>query len=308
MIHTITPNPALDLSYLVDSFKFDDSVRAKKVWRDAGGKGINLSRVAARLNHPTVAMGFIGGRSGDEIEDLLKAEGVRTWFNRIGSSTRTNTIIQDADNRQLRISAPGPTVTKKEEEALRKNIFNLKAPDFLALGGSLLKGMDDDFYNQISKQAMAEGIKVVVDADNENLRKAVENRVFLIKPNQHELERLTNKTIRNFQDAIEASRELLDKVEIVLCSLGPQGAILVSKEQSWLAHAPKVEVDSAVGAGDSLLAGALVAIAENKSLDEVLKLAVACGSATATSPGTTLCHYEVVKELYDLVRLEPILL
>ena len=306
MIHTITPNPALDISYLVDSFKFDDSIRAKKVMRDAGGKGINLSRVAARLNHPTVAMGFVGGRSGDEIEDILKAEGVRTWFNSLGSSTRTNTIIQDSSNKQLRVSAPGASVTNDEVEALKKNIFSLKAPDFLALGGSLLRGMDSDFYSQISKRAVAEGIRVVVDADNENLKKALENRVFLIKPNQHELERLTNRNIKNFSDAIEASQALLDKVEMVLCSLGPKGAILITREQSWLAKAPKVKVDSAVGAGDSLLAGALVAIAEGKSLAEVLKLAVACGSATATSPGTSLCHQETVKELYGLVRLEPI--
>ena len=306
MIHTITPNPALDISYLVDSFKFDDSLRAKKVMRDAGGKGINLSRVAARLNHPTVAMGFVGGRSGDEIEDILKAEGVRTWFNSLGSSTRTNTIIQDSSNKQLRVSAPGASVTNDEVEALKKNIFSLKAPDFLALGGSLLSGMDSDFYSQISKRAVAEGIRVVVDADNENLKKALENRVFLIKPNQHELERLTNRNIKNFSDAIEASQALLDKVEMVLCSLGPKGATLITREQSWLAKAPKVKVDSAVGAGDSLLAGALVAIAEGKSLAEVLKLAVACGSATATSPGTSLCHQETVKELYGLVRLEPI--
>ncbi len=306
MIHTITPNPALDISYLVDSFKFDDSLRAKKVMRDAGGKGINLSRVAARLNHPTVAMGFVGGRSGDEIEDILKAEGVRTWFNSLGSSTRTNTIIQDSSNKQLRVSAPGASVTNDEVEALKKNIFSLKAPDFLALGGSLLSGMDSDFYSQISKRAVAEGIRVVVDADNENLKKALENRVFLIKPNQHELERLTNRNIKNFSDAIEASQALLDKVEMVLCSLGPKGATLITREQSWLAKAPKVKVDSAVGAGDSLLAGALVAIAEGKSLAEVLKLAVACGSATATSPGTSLCHQETVKELYSLVRLEPI--
>ncbi len=306
MIHTITPNPALDLSYLVDKIKFDDSVRATKVMRDAGGKGINLSRVAARLNHPTVAMGFIGGRSGDEIEDILKAEGVRTWFNKLGSSTRTNTIIQDSANKQIRISAPGSRVNKAEIEALRNNIFNLKAPDFLALGGSLLKGMDSKFYSQITKRAVAEGIKVVVDADNESLRKAVEDKVYLIKPNQHELERLTNTTIKNFSDAINASQELLEKVEIVLCSLGSKGAILISKEQSWLAKAPKVAVDSAVGAGDSLLAGALVAIAENKTLDDVLKLAVACGTATATSPGTSLCQQEVVSEIYDLVKLEPI--
>ncbi len=305
MIHTITPNPALDLTYLVEEFKLDDSTRAKAVMRDAGGKGINLSRVAARLNHPTVAMGFTGGRSGDEVRDILKLEGVKTWFNNIKPPTRTNTIIQDNKNQQIRISAPGPEISFAEAEALESSIFSLKSPDFLVLGGSLLPGMPKDFYNRVTKRAVAEGIKVVVDADNENLKQAVENGVFLIKPNQHELERLTGQTISSFQQAIEASQKLLDKVEIVLCSLGAKGAVLISKDHAWVAIPPKVKVDSAVGSGDSLLAGALVALAENKPLTQVLQLAVACGTATATTPGTSLCFKETINEIYGLIGLEP---
>lgn len=71
MIHTVTVNPALDLTYRVQAVKIDDKIRARHVYRAAGGDGINVSRVAARLNHPTVAMGFAGGRTGEEIAELL---------------------------------------------------------------------------------------------------------------------------------------------------------------------------------------------------------------------------------------------
>jgi 6-phosphofructokinase 2 len=307
MIHTVTANPALDITYKVKTIKFDDTTRASKVYRAAGGKGINVSRVAARLGHPTIAMGFIGGRAGQEIEDLLESEGVRTWFCHHKDTTRTNTIIQDASGKQIRVSGPGTKVSPKETKSLLDSIFHLKAPDFLTLSGSILKGMPSNFYKQAFDHAKADGIRVAVDADGEELRHAVEAGAHLIKPNHYELERLSKKIIEGIDDALAASREIVAQgVQIVLCSLGPKGAILVTKDEAWHAIPPKVRVDSAVGSGDSLLAGALVAAAEGKTLRDVLKLGVACGTATAMTPGTSLCYAKTIYELLPEVRLEAL--
>lgn len=307
MIHTVTVNPALDLTYRIPKVEYDDTVRAHRVYRAAGGKGVNVSRVAARLGHPTVAMGFAGGHEGAEIVDLLQAEGVRTWFTRQGTPTRTNTILQDDEGRQIRVSSPGAEVSEAEIAGLRSSIFDLRAPDFLALSGSVLKGMPKNFYADTIREAASQGVKVAVDADGDELRAAVEAGVYLIKPNRYELERLSNTSLSDEDGILRAARDVLAQgVRVVLTSLGGAGALLVTDGTAWRAVPPAVKVDSAVGAGDSLLAGALVARAGGADWAEVLRLGVACGTATATTPGTELCYLETVREILPGVELEAI--
>jgi 6-phosphofructokinase 2 len=307
MIHTVTVNPALDLTYRIPEIKFDDTVRANTVYRAAGGKGINVSRVAARLAHPTVAMGFIGGRSGDEIEELLRQEGVRTWFTRQQTPTRTNAILQDDTGSQIRVSGPGAHVTPEEVESLRSSIFDLKTPNFIVLSGSLLRGMPGDFYVQLIAQATLQGIKTAADADGDTLRDMVKAGAYIIKPNKYELERLAEVRIANDHDVLNAAQGALEQgVRVVLASLGPDGAILATSEGAWKATPPKVKVDSAVGSGDSMLAGALVSRAQGASWPEVLRWSVACGTATATTPGTELCYASTIHEILPQVALEPL--
>lgn len=304
MIHTVTVNPALDLTFRVAEIVFDDKLRAKQVFRAPGGNGVNVSRVAARLGHPTVAMGFAGGRAGEEIIELLHQESVRPWFAHQRTATRTNVILHDDANRQVRVSSPGAAVSAEEVETLESSIFDLRAPDFLVLSGSLLEGMPEDFYLRVLRRARGEGTPVVADIDRE-LREVVAAGVFLIKPNHHELSRLVGKPVTNPHEAVAASRQALELgAELVVCSLGAQGAVLASAAETWLAVPPAVEVDSAVGAGDSLLAGMLVALAEERTHAEALRLGVACGTATAMTPGTELCHPETVARLVPEVRLE----
>jgi 1-phosphofructokinase family hexose kinase len=304
MIHTVTVNPALDLTYRIPALKFDDTIRAAKVYRAAGGKGINVSRVVARLNHATVAMGFAGGRAGEEIEELLHQERVRTWFTRQQAATRTNVILQDDEGHQVRVSGPGATPSADEVALLKASIFELRAPDFLVLSGSLLKGMDENFYCDLIERAHREGIKVAADADGEQLRQMVEAGVDVIKPNRFELARLVGREVGSDDEVATASREALTKgVRVVLASLGGDGAMLVTEREAWKAIPPKIEVDSAVGAGDSMLAGALLARAEGADWADVLRLGVACGTATATTPGTELCHLETVRAILPQVEL-----
>lgn len=307
MIHTLTPNPALDLTYRVPEMKIDDTTRADEVRRAAGGKGINVSRVAARLGHPTVAMGYLGGRAGEEVEDLLRAEGVRTWFTRLGGTTRTNAIVQDDAGRQLRVSAPGPVTSDDDVTRLLDALFELRAPDWLVLSGSVLRGTPTGFYRDVAARARGEGVRVLVDADGEELEVAVAAGVDAIKPNRYELERLVGRSVAGPDEAVDAAREIVARgVETVLCSLGAAGAVMVTPEGAWRAAAPEVEVDSAVGAGDSMVAGALVAHADGAPPEARLRLAVACGSATATTPGTELCQRETVERLAERVVVEPL--
>jgi 6-phosphofructokinase 2 len=306
MIHTVTVNPALDLTYRVPAIKIDDKIRARRVYRAAGGNGINVSRVAVRLNYPTVAIGFAGGRTGNEIEELLQGERVETWFTRTKAQTRTNAIIHDDENKQIRVSSPGADVLPDEVVALELSIFDLRRPEFLVIAGGLLKGLPEDFYLRLIRKATRQNIRVVADVDRE-LKEVVAAGVYLIKPNQYELERLTGVHIETYDDALKASRVALGLgVKVVVCSLGPLGAVLVTETEAWKAVPPKVQVDSAVGAGDSLLAGVLVASAKNQSCQQMLRLGVACGTATATTPGTQLCHKDTIDTILPEVNVEAL--
>lgn len=304
MIHTVTVNPALDLTYRIPAFQFDDTTRARTVLRAAGGKGVNVSRVATRLGHPTVAIGFAGGRAGDEILDLLRQEGVRTWFARHASITRTNGIVQDDEGRQLRVSGPGPEVGEEETRALIDKIFDLRAPDVLVASGSLLPGVPRDLYVQLIRRAAEDGIPVAVDADDE-LAGAVRAGAAFIKPNAYELGRLVGREVGDPDSALAAGREARAMgASVVVCSLGRHGAVRVDGDGAWIARPPRVEPDSALGAGDSLLAGLLVAHADGADAAESLRLGVACGTATATTPGTELCHWATVQEILPQVQVE----
>ncbi|MDZ7800890.1 MAG: 1-phosphofructokinase family hexose kinase [Trueperaceae bacterium] len=304
MIHTLTVNPALDLTYRVPALRYDDTVRASTVHRAAGGKGVNVSRVATRLGHATIAMGFAGGRAGEELLDLLRAEEVRTWFSWHDGRTRTNAILQDDAGRQVRVSGPGPEVQGPEIEALTEAVFELRVPDALVLSGSLLPGMPSDYYARLSGRAAEDGVTVAVDTDR-HLRASLAAGATVIKPNAFELGRLVGQSVDDAASARragEAARAL--GAEIVVCSLGAQGAVWIGAEGAWLAVPPRVEVDSALGAGDALLAGVLVARADGADPAEALRLGVACGTATALTPGTDLCRRDDVERVRAQVTVE----
>jgi 6-phosphofructokinase 2 len=305
MIHTITLNPTLDLTYLVDEFREEDTTRAHTVYRAPGGKGINVSRVATRIGHPTIALGFIAGNTGLEVARRLENEGVNTWFTPLeAGETRTNPIIQDAKGQHLRVSGLGPEADPRAVSSLRESVFSLRRPDFLLVSGSRLKGVPEDFYAGIIAQARLEGIAVAVDADGADLRRGIESGASLVKPNRHELERLLGRELHGLNAVLEASREVINMgVQTVAASMGGDGALLVTKDAAFHGVPPSVQRGSAVGAGDSFLAGLLAKLAEGTVPLEALRYAIACGTATASIPGTQLCTLEVIHALLNDVNV-----
>ncbi len=305
MIHTLTLNPTLDLTYIVDAFLQDDTTRAHTVYRSPGGKGINVARVATRLKHENVALGFIAGTTGLEVTQLLEAEGVNTWFTPVDGVTRTNPILQDKEGHQIRVSAPGPTATLREVESLWESLFCLREPDFLLASGSRLAGVPDNFYARILIEAKKRGIKTVVDADGTELERGIRTGAYLVKPNKHELMRFVGRELNDIGDVIAASREMIQAgVTVVAASLGAEGALYITSDQALLAIPPKIQVASAVGAGDSFLAGLLVKLSEGSSPLEALKFGVASGTATATIAGTQLCTLNRILEILPEVQTE----
>jgi 6-phosphofructokinase 2 len=306
MIHTITLNPTLDLTYVVDDFREDDTTRARAMYRAPGGKGVNVSRVAKRLGHPTIALGLIAGNTGLEVTELLEAEGVNTWFTPLpAGQTRTNPILQTHSGKHIRVSGIGPKSDPDALQSLWDSVFALRAPDYLVISGSRLEGTPDDFYVRLVQEARRQGIRAVIDADGKDLRDGVQAGAALIKPNRHELERLAGRTLGTLDEVVGACRQAISQgVETVAVSLGREGALLVTASQTVRAVPPEVQVQSPVGAGDSFLAGLCARLAEGLEPVTALKFGVACGTATAMMPGTSLCTMNTVLEVLENVKTE----
>ncbi len=290
---------------MVEAFKEDDTIRASTVYRAPGGKGINVSRMATRIGHPTVALGFIAGGTGLEVARLLEDEGVNTWFTPLEhGETRTNPIIQAKDGKHLRVSGLGPSADARAVQSLREGVFMLRPPDWLLVSGSRLKGVQEDFYTSVIAEAKRSNIKTVVDADGPELEHGIKAGAYLIKPNRHELERLLGRDLPDVPHVLAAAREVLEMgVGLVAASMGGDGALLVSKDFAYHAKPPQVQTGSAVGAGDSFLAGLLAKLAENLEPKAALRFAIACGSATATVPGSQLGNLELIQSLEPQVEV-----
>jgi len=303
MIYTITLNPALDRTIWLDELKQDDTNRILKEEKYAGGKGIDVSRVLFNFGVPNVALGFVGGFAGLEIEGLLINEGVNFDFIRISEETRTNIII-NTNNNQIIISAKGPNIPPFELTKLIEKINNLDNPSYVVISGSLPEGLKPAVYAKIIDMAKSKSATVVLDTDGDVLKFNISQKPDIIKPNRHELSRVVGRDVKTIEDAVIAAKEINRMgVRIVLVSLGKDGIVYVSQNAIMHATPPTVKVVNTIGAGDSAVAGFIYAKHMGFSDEEALKYAVATGTATTLKPGTALATLEDAVAIKEQVKL-----
>ena len=305
MIYTVTLNPALDRAITVERLLPDDTTRVISEKMYAAGKGIDVSRVIREMGGPTVALGLVGGFDGLQLEGLLINAGVMTSFTRISGETRTNIILREKETgRQFVISAAGPEILSSEIGQFYQHVLQISDMSYVVLSGSVPRGVTPNLYGQLILAGKKKGAFVVLDTDGKALSESIEYRPSCIKPNRHELSRLLGREVDSEPEIISACEELHGKgIPYVLVSRGKDGLILSTKEQKIKAVAPPVEVESTVGAGDSAVAGFVLALSRDENLVECLRLACAAGTATAETPGTELCHREGVERILPRVQV-----
>lgn len=308
MIYTLTLNPALDRYIVIDKLMDEDTVRVTEEQLYAAGKGIAVSRVIRELRGQSVALGPVGGYDGLHFEGLLINAGVITDFTKISQETRTNIIIKErSSGRQFVISAKGPEVTAAEVGQIYNHVQSIRGMDYLVMSGSLPRGVTANLYGQLILAAKKQKALVFLDTDGIALKESVNYQPSGIKPNLFELSRLVNRELKNEKDIIVACEEIHQKaVPYILVSRGKDGLILSTKEQIIKAKAPAIKVGSTVGAGDSTLAGFILAHSQGKDLSECVRLACAAGTATAMTPGTELCHKEDLEKILTQVEISYI--
>ncbi len=308
MIYTVTLNPALDRNMIVKELLGDDTTRIVSEKLYAAGKGIDVSRVIRELQGQSVALGLVGGYDGLQLEGLLINAGVMTGFTKIASETRINIILKEQINgHQYVISAAGPEISATEIGQFYQQTQQILDMNYLVLSGSLPRGVTPNLYGQLILAARKKEAFTLLDTDGKALEESIEYQPSCIKPNRYELSRLVGRDLEKEADILKACDEIHHKgVPNVLVSRGKEGLILSTLDQRLKAVPPPVEVDSPVGAGDSSVAGFILAHSHGKSLADCLRLACAAGTATAQTPGTELCHRETVEKLLPLVQVSTL--
>ncbi|KAF5060949.1 Tagatose-6-phosphate kinase [anaerobic digester metagenome] len=305
MIYTLTLNPALDRTIHVDNLSCDIANRIVEEFRFPGGKGIGVSKVLTALGTPNVALGFIGGFRGDELEALLIGEGVHCSFIRIAGDTRSNIVIrQHSSDCQMLLNSKGPEVEPSAIMSLLRQLRNLPDPEFLTIGGSLPPNIKPAIYRKCIEIGRDIGCRVLLDADGEALNGGIRGQPFAIKPNVHELSELVGRPLKGIEDVLVASEEPLDAgVEVVVASMGPDGILLSTCDQAVHAIPPEVEVVNTIGAGDSAVAGFIHALSKGRPYDQAVRWAVAAGTATTLHEGTALGRWEDIERLLGEVTV-----
>jgi 6-phosphofructokinase 2 len=299
-IITLTINPSLDKSTHFAKLVAEQKIRCEKPRYDAGGGGINVSKAIAKLGGKSTCVFTSGGSSGEMLKDLIAKEKLESIVIKTKNWTRENFIAFDTSTQsQYRFGFPGNELYDDETAKIIEVVSNLEA-SYLVISGSLNEGLPTNFYQKIAETAKASRIKVIVDTPGEALKKVLETGVFMIKPNIGELAKLIGVERLELADVEKAAKNLIEKgaAEIVVVSLGADGAILVSKNETHFVKAPIVDKKSTVGAGDSMVGGMVLALSQNKTLKEVIQMGVCCGTAATMNEGTQLFRVEDVEKLF----------
>jgi 6-phosphofructokinase 2 len=305
LIFTLTLNPCLDRYLYIDELIPEDTIRVYRIEDYAAGKGINVSRVIKEIGGNSIAICPLGGNNGNQIQFLLEKERVLYSAIRIEKETRMNIIIQTLKG-QYRMSLPGAPLTSLEYDLIIDMIKAItRRGDTLIASGSLPEGLVSSVYFDIVKLCNDIGLRVYVDTDGDNLKEAVKAHPFGIKPNLFELSRLLGRDLKK-EEVPSAAKEISEKYGIndVLVTLGKDGAIAYVDKETYKIDTIEVKVKSAVGAGDSFLAGFVYK--RDESVEEALKWAVASSSASVMNEGTTLCKIKDVINLLDKATVKRI--
>ncbi len=304
-IATITFNPCIDKSTTVPAIIPEAKLYCTPPKFEPGGGGINVARAIKKLGGEALAIYPSGGYSGKFLNVLLEKEGIKTLVVETLNHTRENMIALDvSSNKQYRFGMPGSPLSNEEWQRCLKLVEQLKDVTFIVASGSLPPGVPADIFAQIARIAKSKGAKLIVDTSGDALKYALEEGVYLVKPNLKELASLTEREEVSISEVSDNTNKLITegKTEAVVVSLGGSGAMLATKYEYFQITPPVVDIKSTVGAGDSMVAGIVLSLSKGIPLTKAVQYGVACGTAATLNPGTELCKLEDVQQMAAKIK------
>lgn len=317
-IITVTLNPAVDTAYQLDVLTIGESTRTKNPLKSAGGKGLNVTRVAKLIGEDIVATGFLGGSNGAFIREQLQQLGVADEFIQIQEETRQCLSFIDKEKNQTEILEEGPCISECEAVKFQEKLAGIlnDATDelisgqearrpVLTLSGSLPKGGSSELYQWIIVEAKKKHIKVILDTSGQALIDCLKCGPYMIKPNLQELEQALGYRCQNEEEIWTAMEKIQEKgIEVVVVSDGENGSLVLFRNMHYRVSTIKVDAVSAVGSGDSFIAGFATGLVRGYSLEQTLALASACGAANALEERTGYVDVKNVKELIGQITVK----
>jgi 6-phosphofructokinase 2 len=304
-IVTLTMNPALDIATSTQRVEPAHKLRCTAPRYDPGGGGINVARAVHALGGEAVAVFPAGGAAGEMIRLLLDEEGVAYDAVAIAGFTRESLAVEECQSgKQFRFILPGPEISETDQErCLDQLALRGSGADYIVASGSLPLGVSDDFYARVAALAKSLDKRLVLDTSGAALKQAC-GGIYLLKPSLRELQDLVGREIRTECEQEQAARDVIaqGRCEIVVVSLGEDGALLVTADRTERFPAIPVEAQGSVGAGDSMLAGVVLGLTRGLPLHDAVRFGMAAGTAALFGFGTELCRRTDVERLYAGLR------
>ncbi len=309
-ILTVTLNPSIDKTITLEKLLPYQLNRAISTRQDPGGKGINVARVLKNLNMEVLATGLIAGELGKNLLNTLNNTGISNDFYCITGETRTNLKIQDSSNNNkiTEINEPGFFVSQIDLDGFRKKYRDLvQQSQIVVLSGSIPPGVPTNFYEECIEVAHHYGKHAILDADGQAFIEGLKAIPFAIKPNLQELEVVAGHKLNSTDQIVQQVKEFLAQgIQIVIVSMGADGAIIGYKNDILKVDAWDIDVKVATGSGDSMVAALIYSIQKGQSLQEIAKMSVAAGTVTASKVGTQICTLDEVLQSKDKVTIHTL--
>lgn len=309
-IITLTPNPAVDLSTSVDRVEPIMKLRCATPKRYPGGGGVNVARVIKRFGGDVEAILPVGGFTGQLLRRLINDEDIPSRIIEAEAETREDFSVSELSTTlQYRFVMPGLPLREAEWRACLDTLAaTVSQPEYVVGSGSLPPGVPSDFFAQAAEITRRIGAKFVLDTSGAPLAAALDQGVYMIKPNLRELRELAGAELADQDDWIGAARQFISsgKVEVVALSLGHLGAFLVTRDKTIRAAPLPIAPISAVGAGDSFLGAMIFGLAKGDNLVDAFRLGAAAGAAALINEGTELCQPADVYRLCSQVEIAAV--
>jgi 1-phosphofructokinase family hexose kinase len=306
-IISITLNPSIDVTLWLDGLHLDKANRVERETREMGGKGINVSHTVHSFGLDTLCLTVAGEENSREFASYLERDGLRYELLQTEGAVRENLTLR-SEGQTVKINRKGPSMSAMMFGALMALIKkHIRPGDIAVFGGSLPENISVQDYMELILAVKNAGALIALDSDSLRLDDYRNIAPWLIKPNIHELKNIVEIKGTTITDIVDAARVLKENgIENVLVSLGGNGIACLSGSSVIHAAVPTVDVKSTVGAGDSALAGFIVGYVKDYPLEECVRLAAACGTATAMKDGTALATKESAAALLEQIKIKNI--
>ena len=302
MIYALSLNPCLDKTASVPQFSLSAANRIQVERLDLGGKGVNVARVLTEMGGDGLLMGF--DYTGEPVKTTMEKEKIPAWLLPVSGDLRINMKLRDLKSGQtIEINERGAEVSAPLLQQLTDELLRRCQPgDWVSLSGSLPPGAGVDTYARLCRALNAKGCFVAVDCDGPALLASLEEGPALLKPNAQEFFALTGVSADDLPAALDACRNLHEKgIGMICLSRGEDGAILSCKDGAFSCPAAPVTALGVQGAGDSMLAGLLIAFSRGEDAKNALRYATAVAGASVMRPGTLLGQKSDAQRLLSLL-------